>query len=114
MYTIILATVKASMLRVFVTNFIQRASIIFMAVLAAWTISFCGAFIFLCEPISAQWTRQGKCGDNVPLVQALITTNIITDLAVAAMPMYNVWTLQTRTSEKIGIMASFALGLAYV
>ena len=117
LYVTILAVIKASMLcffmRVFVTTFIQRLSIFFMVVLAAWGIGFCMGFVFLCDPVSAQWTREGKCGDNVPLVQALISSNILSDIVIMVMPMYNVWKLQTRTSEKLGIMASFALGFAY-
>lgn len=115
-YVILLFLVKASMLffflRVFVTPTVQRASKITLGFLVLWMLSFVFACIFLCTPVEAQWTGVGKCGDYIPMIQALIATNAIGDLVIMILPMHSIWSLQMRRTDKLGITASFALGLA--
>ena len=115
-YVILLAAVKASMLfffiRVFVTPWMQLASKITLGFVALWMIAFLGACIFLCNPISAQWTAQGECGLYMPMIQSLIATNAIGDIIIMLLPMHSIWTLHTRKTDKIGITSCFALGLA--
>ncbi|KAF7549736.1 hypothetical protein G7046_g8248 [Stylonectria norvegica] len=117
-YVALLAAVKASMLsffmRVFVTSFMQRASKIGLGFVAAWAICYILSAIFLCNPISGQWTGVGKCGQYIPMIQSLIATNAIGDLIIMTLPMHSIWSLHTRKSEKLGITACFALGLACV
>ncbi|KAI2471602.1 hypothetical protein F4781DRAFT_429289 [Annulohypoxylon bovei var. microspora] len=117
-YVTLLTSVKASMLcfflRVFVTNFMQRATRICLAFLGMWMVSYLGACIFLCNPVSGQWTGIGQCGAYMPMIQSLITTNAVGDIIIMALPMKTIWGLQTRTTDKIGIMSCFALGIACV
>ncbi|KAM5344206.1 hypothetical protein ACJ41O_012743 [Fusarium nematophilum] len=117
-YVTLLASVKASMLcffiRVFPTPFMQKASKAALVFVAMWLIAYLGSCIFLCQPVSAQWTGQGKCGAYIPMIQSLIATNAIGDLIIMAMPMHSIWNLQTRRADKIGITSCFALGLACV
>ncbi|KAF4968985.1 hypothetical protein FSARC_3639 [Fusarium sarcochroum] len=117
-YVTLLAAVKASMLaffiRVFPTNFMQKGSKAALVFVACWLISYLAACIFLCNPVEAQWTGQGTCGQYIPMIQSLIATNAIGDLVIMAMPMHSVWGLKTRRAEKIGITSCFALGLACV
>lgn len=75
-------------------------------------VSYLAACIFLCTPISGQWTGIGKCGAYIPMIQSLIATNALGDLVIMALPMKTIWSLQTRTTDKIGIMSCFALGIA--
>ncbi|KAI0025399.1 hypothetical protein F4780DRAFT_326935 [Xylariomycetidae sp. FL0641] len=117
-YVLLLASVKASMLcfflRVFVTTWMQRAAKITLGFVVFWMVSYLCACIFLCDPISGQWTGVGKCGAYIPMIQSLIATNAAGDLVIMALPMRVIWTLQTRKTDKIGITISFALGLACV
>ncbi|KAH7354307.1 hypothetical protein B0T11DRAFT_126444 [Plectosphaerella cucumerina] len=117
-YVLILASVKASMLcfflRIFVTPWVQRASKLTLGFVAAWVIAYLGACIFLCTPVSAQWTGLGKCGAYMPMIQSLIATNALGDLIILAIPMRSIWTLNMRTTDKVGITSCFALGLACV
>ncbi|KAK2791660.1 hypothetical protein FQN52_004576 [Onygenales sp. PD_12] len=116
-YTVLLAAVKASMLcfylRVFVTPFMQMASKIMLGFLMAWMLSFVFACTFLCTPVSGQWTGVGKCGQYIPLIQALIATNAIGDLVIMLLPMPSIWSLQMRKTDKLGVTSCFALALAY-
>lgn len=115
-YTILLASVKASMLfffiRVFVTPVMQLASKITLGFVVTWMVAYLGACIFLCNPISAQWTGLGKCGVYMPMIQSLIATNAIGDIIIMLLPMHSIWTLNTRRTDKVGITSCFALGLA--
>ncbi|KAI0109286.1 hypothetical protein F4776DRAFT_657259 [Hypoxylon sp. NC0597] len=118
MYVTLLASVKGSMLcffiRVFATPFMQRASKICLVFVGLWLISYLGSCIFLCNPVSAQWTGEGTCGAYIPMIQSLIATNAVGDVIIMALPMKTIWSLQTRTTDKIGITSCFALGIACV
>ncbi|KAF7557628.1 hypothetical protein G7Z17_g585 [Cylindrodendrum hubeiense] len=116
-YVNLLACVKGSMLcfyiRIFPTQFMQLSSKISLAFVAAWTISYLCACIFICNPVEAQWTGLGVCGRYINMIQSLIATNALGDVIIMALPMHSIWTLQTRKSEKVGITSCFLLGLAY-
>jgi hypothetical protein len=115
-YITCLALCKASALcffiRIFPTAFMQRASKICLGLVAAWNVSCVFASIFLCTPVSASWTGQGKCGAYIPFVQSMIATNAVGDLIIMALPMHSLWKLQKRATERLAIMSCFALGLA--
>ncbi|KAH7021451.1 uncharacterized protein B0I36DRAFT_425109 [Microdochium trichocladiopsis] len=119
-YVPCLALSKASMLlfyrRVFSTPGMQRAVDIALGLVVVWTIAFECACIFLCNPVSFFWNRfgEGQCGDFLAMICTLIATNALGDLIVMIMPMRTVWSLQMKKTEKIGIMSSFALGLACI
>ncbi|KAK7425046.1 hypothetical protein QQZ08_008322 [Neonectria magnoliae] len=99
-YVTLLASVKGSMLcffiRVFPTRFMQSASKIALGFVGLWLVSYLCACIFLCKPVSAQWTGLGKCGVYMPMIQSLIATNALGDLIIMALPMHSIWSLQTR------------------
>ncbi|RYP43399.1 hypothetical protein DL770_011704 [Monosporascus sp. CRB-9-2] len=92
----------------------HRAAKICLVFIALWAIAFLCACIFLCNPVSAQWTNQGTCGAYMPMIQSLIATNAVGDIIIMALPMRIIWSLQTRTTDKIGITACFTLGTACV
>ncbi|KAJ4249190.1 hypothetical protein NW757_007766 [Fusarium falciforme] len=99
-YIALLALCKASMLcfflRIFPTRFMQWSSKIALGFVIAWNIACVFASIFLCNPVSAQWTGQGKCGAYTPFIQSLIATKA------------------KRTVEKLAIMSCFGLGTTCV
>lgn len=115
-YITLLALCKASMLcfflRIFPTRFMQWSSKIALGFVIAWNIACVFASIFLCNPVSAQWTGQGKCGAYIPFIQSLIATNAVGDIIIMALPMHSLWNLQKRTVEKLAIMSCFGLGTA--
>lgn len=117
LYVTLLASVKASMLffflRVFTVSFMVKAVKVCLALVALWWVAFLCACIFLCNPISAQWTYEGRCGVYMPMVQSLIATNAIGDVIIMILPLKIIWGLNKRTTDKIGITACFTLGIAY-
>lgn len=122
-YTLIyiwcLAALKLSQLALYHRVFslqLRIAVYIVGGIVVAWAIIFNFVFLFLCDPISQQWTieRVGHCLDQMLLLKFLIITNMITDLMIVALPIRAVWQLQMRKTEKFAVLACFGLGLACV
>ncbi|KAI8938844.1 hypothetical protein NX059_004707 [Plenodomus lindquistii] len=86
------------------------------SIVIVWAIVFNFLFLFLCDPISQQWSvvRVGHCMDQILLLKMLILTNMITDVLIVALPVRCVWRLQMRKTEKFAVLACFGLGLACV
>ncbi|RYO90563.1 hypothetical protein DL766_006765 [Monosporascus sp. MC13-8B] len=117
-YTVSLAATKASVLcfylRVFATTNMARSSKWMLGFCVAWVLTFILAPLFICRPVSAQWNDISTCGDLFALIQACNITNIASDLAIMWLPIPSIWPLQARKTDRIGIMACFALGLGCV
>lgn len=115
-YVTLLAAVKVSVLcfyiRVFVGPFMQRSSKATLGFVAAWWLAYICSCVFLCTPISGQWTGVGKCGAYIPMIQSLIATNAIGDAIIMILPLYSVWSLKMRNTEKMAVSACFLIGIA--
>jgi hypothetical protein len=86
------------------------------AICIVWAVVFTFLVTFLCDPIEQQWTliRIGRCMDQILVLKCVIMTNVLTDLMIVALPMWTVWQLQMRMTEKIAVAGCFAIGLACV
>lgn len=84
------------------------------AIVGTWALVFTFVFIFLCTPVSQQWSldRTGRCMDQILVLKSLIMTNILTDVFIFTLPIRSVWQLQMRKTEKLAVIACFALGAA--
>ncbi|CAA9961210.1 hypothetical protein PTMSG1_04594 [Pyrenophora teres f. maculata] len=114
-----LAALKLSQLALYHRVFVLQLRIpvyIVGGVVIAWALIFNFVFIFLCDPISQQWTiqRVGHCMDQILLLKFLILSNMVTDLMIVVLPIHSVWQLQMRKTEKFAVLACFGLGLACV
>ncbi|KAF1942418.1 hypothetical protein EJ02DRAFT_454282 [Clathrospora elynae] len=114
-----LACLKLSQLSLYHRVFALQLRIpvyIVSGIVIVWALIFNFIFIFLCDPISQQWTikRVGSCMDQILLLKCLILTNAATDLIIVALPIRSVWQLQMRKTEKFAVLACFGLGLACV
>lgn len=114
-----LATLKLSQLALYLRVFAQELQwhvYIVGSTVIVWAVVFNFLFVFLCKPISQQWTvnRTGKCIDQILLLKMLILTNMITDLMIVALPVRSVWNLHMRKTEKFAVLSCFGLGLACV
>ncbi|QDS70014.1 hypothetical protein FKW77_003597 [Venturia effusa] len=114
-----LAALKMSQLMLYLRVFAARLSkwaYGTSAIVVAWAVTFNFLFMFLCDPIQQQWTveRVGHCMDQILLLKCLIMTNLVTDLAIVILPIWSVWQLQMRRTEKFAVIACFGLGGACV
>ncbi|KAF1922967.1 uncharacterized protein M421DRAFT_335586 [Didymella exigua CBS 183.55] len=114
-----LAALKLSQLALYIRVFADQLRIWVYgvgAVVVIWALTFNFLFIFLCDPISQQWTieRVGHCMDQMLVLKCLIMTNLFTDLFIVVLPIRSVWQLQMRNTEKFAVLACFSLGGACV
>ncbi|KAM5349722.1 hypothetical protein ACJ41O_006227 [Fusarium nematophilum] len=112
-----LAALKLSQLFFYLRAFsVQLRNWIYsvIAIVVAWALAFTFVFIFLCDPVEQQWTleRIGHCVDQILVLKCIIMTNVVTDLFIVVLPIWTVWQLQMRRTEKIAVISCFALGLA--
>ncbi|KAF6843351.1 integral membrane protein [Colletotrichum musicola] len=112
-----LACLKLSQLWFYYRAFaLQLSKMIYVVagIVIIWALTFTFIFIFLCDPISQQWTvmRIGHCMDQILVLKCIIMTNVVTDLFIVILPIWTVWQLQMRRTEKLAVIACFALGLA--
>ncbi|KAI1415431.1 hypothetical protein F5Y13DRAFT_187539 [Hypoxylon sp. FL1857] len=118
-YLLALASVKMSVLsfyqRTFSTESMRRAIWATMCLVFIWALAHTLAFIFVCKPTQAWWdTSAGTCGNLIPIYASIVVLNIITDLIVMALPMYTIWHLQMRKTEKLALTLAFGLGIASI
>ncbi|KAH7075713.1 hypothetical protein BKA63DRAFT_565767 [Paraphoma chrysanthemicola] len=118
LYLLALGLIKSSILcfytRIFVSIRTLFAVKCMFGVVAVWAISHALTVIFICSPVSFQWDltiQGGKCGDQIKLFQSIITTNIITDVMIMVLPIYTVWHLKMRKTEKVAVIACFLIGI---
>ena len=116
-YLFALASVKLSVLsfymRTFATPMMRRLIWATMGLVSVWAISHSLAFIFVCWPTPGFWNPDaGTCGEIIPIYASIVVVNILTDLAIMALPMYTIWHLQMRKTEKVALTLAFGLGFA--
>ncbi|KAK4458579.1 hypothetical protein QBC42DRAFT_340937 [Cladorrhinum samala] len=85
-------------------------------IITIWGIVFTFLFTFLCDPVKQQWTlvRIGQCMDQILVLKANILSNVLTDIILVVLPIWTVWGLQMRRTEKFAVVGCFAIGLACV
>lgn len=69
--------------------------------------------VFQCVPLRGVWdkTIDAKCGvDNYKFFYGNSIPNIMTDLALLALPIPSVWSLQIPRAQKVILSGIFVLG----
>lgn len=116
-YMLALAAVKMSVLffyrRLFTVGAVRRAIMATMGVTISWLLAFVFAAAFLCDPPRKQWdtTVPGHCGDQIAMDEAMVVTNMFTDVIIMVLPMPTIWTLKLKLREKLALTAAFSLGV---
>ena len=92
------------------------ALIIGASMLAAWLIGALFSGIFQCHPIPRFWNLSlpGHCIDSLVYFRAIAISNLFTDLYILFLPVPVVWGLRRPASEKVALLALFAIGTLQV
>jgi hypothetical protein len=116
-----LAMIKCSALafylRMFPTPRMQLLIKFSLGMTVVWAVAHDLALIFLCSPVQYQWDRtipadkNPTCGNQLALYTSVVTTNIVSDFWIMALPMYTIWHLKMRSAEKVALTLCFLLGL---
>lgn len=78
----------------------------------AYSVSAFFAFLFQCVPIAAGWDLniKGRC-INLSLAFTIVgAINVITDAVILAMPLPQLWRLNTTTARKAQLVGVFLTG----
>ncbi|KAL7622877.1 hypothetical protein AAE478_006556 [Parahypoxylon ruwenzoriense] len=84
-----------------------------MVVVFLWMVSVILETFLLCRPLAYNWDTsiEGTCGDRNTVFVIAGATNMLTDFMVLLMPVPIIWKLKLPTSQRIGLVATFSLGL---
>jgi hypothetical protein len=101
-------------LRIFGTTKKFRLAIYIATVIVwCWAFSIVIEAFLLCRPFPSNWdpTVPGKCGNRNAAFVAAGALNMLTDIMVLLLPVPHIWSLQLQIGRKIGLLATFGLGI---
>ncbi|OAA72086.1 hypothetical protein ISF_01159 [Cordyceps fumosorosea ARSEF 2679] len=77
-----------------------------------WAITISFLFTFICKPIEKLWIPEleGKCVNEVAVWLANAGSTIFSDIVILMLPIPQIWRLNLKKSEKIGLTLVFGLG----
>lgn len=87
-----------------------------LGLLAAWSVSFFFANLFICFPVTAliEPFYGKKCVDRAGVFLSTLVTDLIFDILILLMPIPVVLRLHLRTKDKLGVLGMFLLGATQV
>ncbi|KAH6604495.1 putative PTH11-type G-protein coupled receptor protein [Trichoderma cornu-damae] len=102
--------------RIFHVPYFKKMAWFVGGLVMAWVICITFLFIFICVPVQKLWYPEipGHCINQVGTWIANASSTIITDLAILILPIPQIWKLQLRKTEKIGLTFAFGLGFFVV
>ena len=117
-YSLTIAMAKASILllyrRIFSTPNFKRSTQVIGAIIIAWSVAAILCFIFQCHPVSGMWNPAAmftnKCIDLRAYYAGIAGANVCLDVVVLCMPLYTIWHLKLKASQKLMLFGIFALG----
>lgn len=123
MYCVCIATIKISILCLYLNIFPNRgvriATYIMLAISLVWAIVSFFVLLFSCSPISYYWDmwdgeHTGKCMSHDKILVAHSISNIVLDVLIVAIPMPTLATLHMPLEKRLGVCVMFAVGIVYV
>lgn len=112
--TFVKISILCMYLRIFPSRSFKIGAYTIGSIVIAWCIAIILVCLFQCSPIYLAWqpwlSAEGSCinlrgsfiGNAVP--------NILTDVAILAMPIKQVWKLHATTAQKVSLVCTFGLG----
>ena len=94
-------------------RYLRIACWILIATILGYGLSFTLAFSFVCKPVSFFWDRSiegGRCLSQMVMWIIFSTLNMVTDMAIFAMPIRTFWRLKIPMRQKIALIFVFAFG----
>ena len=119
-YKIVIGFNKISILslylRIFTRKSFRSLCYVNLAIVVCFTLGATVATILQCIPIAASWDKSihARCTDSIAFWLAWCVINIVTDVAILALPVREVLHLQLPRREKLGLLAVFSLGALLV
>lgn len=91
---------------------IRVALLVIGAMLFSWFVGGLVSSLLMCQPIQKFWKKPmpGKCVDSLVFFRAIAGTNLATDVLLLALPVPVLWGLRRPVSERLALIAVFAVG----
>lgn len=102
--------------RIFHTPFFKKMVIAVGTYVICWAITITFLFTFICVPVQKLWRPEipGHCVSELGVWLANASSTIFSDIMILLLPIPQVWKLNLRTPEKVGLTVVFGLGFLYV
>ncbi len=99
-------------LRIFPLGNVRRFCFILLSIIAVWGLLQVLLVIFQCRPVSGFWDKStdSVCLPLAPLSYVHAAGNIVTDIAIFALPLPVLNTLSLPWAEKLLVFSVFGLG----
>ncbi|KAH7010705.1 uncharacterized protein B0I36DRAFT_322009 [Microdochium trichocladiopsis] len=104
--------VLAMYLRIFPSHGFRTGAAMIASIVVAWWIAIVAVCIWQCNPIKKAWLPwiEGTCINLKASFIGNAIPNILTDVAILAMPVGQVWKLQVTLAQKASLLFIFLLG----
>lgn len=115
-YTFTICLTKISILsmytRIFPIRSVKVGAKILVIIAICWSITIITTSIFQCTPIPRAWDTSipGHCINLRAYFIGTASPNILTDFAILALPMPQIWKLHLSTNRKISLTIVVLLG----
>ncbi|KAF3396161.1 hypothetical protein F1880_007287 [Penicillium rolfsii] len=98
--------------RIFPTRGFRIAAMILGSIVVGWVIAIIFVSVFQCTPIAKAWnpTLPGTCINLKGSFIGNAVPNILTDIAILALPVHVVWGLHATVTHRLSVIAIFLLG----
>ncbi|KAF2108972.1 hypothetical protein BDV96DRAFT_652214 [Lophiotrema nucula] len=116
MYNAAIPVIKSSILllyhRIFPQQWLNRALLFLGLFIVSYSVAQILADIFQCTPVNSLWGERPKeyCINYPMLIKICGIINILTDVAILALPMPSLWRLNLSTARKRLLMVMFLVG----
>lgn len=107
------ASILAMYYRIFPTRFMKLAVYTIGSTVILWFVAVELVVVFQCTPVHKSWSpfmTGGTCVDKAKFFIGNAVPNIINDVMILTLPVYEVWKLQVSRSQKNAIAGAFLLG----
>ena len=111
---------KLSVLFMYATVFVQESLLRWAryigAFVAAWNVANIITALVICQPIARNWNFNlpGKCGSQPQFYTSMGVINILTDVAILALPLPYLFSLQMPWKRKLVATGMLTIGVGYV
>jgi hypothetical protein len=115
-YAVTVITTKFSILafyhRIFTSRSLAILSILIAILVLMYNLALVLVVFLQCTPLRRLWTPtvSGTCISTSAAFTTLAIANVVTDVAILALPIKEVWALHMTTTRKVQVVGIFALG----
>jgi hypothetical protein len=98
-------------LRIFTQRWFRIAALVVMFICIGTAFATIMATVFSCQPLNKAWNpnADGTCIWTPGIWYASSSVNVATDLMIIALPIPQIYALEVRLTQKIGLAVMFSL-----